>query len=154
YAAYLGIELAVVECHAPAPDFVEFAFESTDVSDRFGCADLEVSTGKKAIELIGAQCRQDDLAERGAMGWPDDAHSVGELECSGAGRSRNHHDGISHAHRKVAAFTRLPRQILENWRRQAHHLNLVERTCGEGEERAANPISLAVLDLADVAQRH
>ena len=127
---------------------------TADVGDRLLGRRLHLDAVEKTLQLIGAQRGQDDLAERGAMRRAHHADAVGQLKRAGAAGARDHHDGVAHAHRKMAAFAGFARQLLENGRRDIDHLDLVERAGGEREQRPADAVSFCLLLLAHIAQRN
>ena len=120
----------------------------------FGVCGLQFGALEIALELLGAQRRQHDLAERRAVRRPDDADAVGQLEGARPAGAGDHHDGIAHADGEMPALAGLARQVLQDRRRQADHLDVVERAGGEREQRPPHPIALGVLELAHVAERH
>ena len=124
------------------------------LGDRLLGRRLQFGALEEALQLIGTQRRQDDLAERGAMRRPHHADAVGQLKCAGPAGAGDHHHGIAHSHREMAAFAGFPRQILQHRRREIHHLDLVERAGRQREQRPADAVALGILFLADIAERH
>ena len=62
---------------------------------------------KEALQLIGAERGEDDLAERGAMRGAHDADAVSQLKCAGAAGAGDHDDRIAHPYGKMPAFAGL-----------------------------------------------
>ena len=83
-----------------------------------------------------------------------DADAVGQLKRPGSAGAGDHHHGVAHAHREVAAFTGLRRQVLEQRRGDARHLDLVQRARGQRKQRPADAVTLGFPFLADIAKRH
>ena len=125
-----------------------------DVGDRLLGRRLQLDAFEKALQLIGAQRGEDDLAERGAMRRPHHADAVGQLKRAGAAGAGDHDDGVAHSHRKMAAFAGFPRQLLEHRGRDIDHLDFVERAGGQRKQRPADAVALGILFLAQIAQRH
>ena len=107
----------------------------------------------KPSSCSGDQRREHDLAQRRAMRGAHHAGAVDELERALPAGARQHHHGIAHAHGEMRALAGLARQILEDRRRQAHHLDFVERAGGERKQRAADAVALGVLHLPHIAER-
>src|SRR6516164_11310270 len=67
-AAHLAVELAVVKRNAGGANLVDFLAQPRRLGDRAGGERLELDAPEIALELIGTQRREDDLAERRAIG--------------------------------------------------------------------------------------
>src|SRR5262249_46586577 len=114
----------------------------------------ELDAREEALQLVGTQRREDDLAERGAVRRAHHADAIGQLERAGPAGAGDHHHGVAHAYREMAALAGLLRQLLEHRRRNIDHLAPVEAARREREQRPADPVALRVLLLADVAERN
>src|SRR5579875_464825 len=152
-AAHFRVELAVIEGDAEPPHLGDLAPQAFRLDDGAGREGLEFGAREIALELVGCQRGEYDLAERGAMRGPYHPHALGQLERARPAGSRQHDHRIAHADREMRAFAGLARQFLEDRRRQGLHLDLVERARGKREQGPTHAVSLGILHLPDIAER-
>src|SRR5262249_58354219 len=85
--AHFGVEFAIVEGDSGAPDFLDLLQEHGRIRDRILGRRFQLDTFKGALQLIGTERGQYDLAERRAMHRPDYADELSQLKRAGAGRA-------------------------------------------------------------------
>src|SRR6266540_1622431 len=149
-----GIELAVVEGDSSPADFLDLAPQPIRLNDGLRRERVQLGSLEMALKLIRLERGKNHLAKRGAMRGPNNAHAIGHLECTGTAGTGEDDDGRPHPHCEVAAFAGLAGKLLQDRRREAHHLDLVEGARRKREQRSADAIALGVLHLADIAERH
>src|SRR5215467_9275921 len=81
-------------------------------------------------------------------------HAVRQLEGARPTGARDHHHSVAHAHGEMAALTGLSGELLEHWRGNIHHLDLVEGACCQCKQRTADAVAFCVRLLPDIAERY
>src|SRR5271154_2255263 len=82
-----------------------------------------------------------------------DAYLIRHLEHAGSEGAGKHDDVAAGAHREMAAFAGLACQLLKHRGREAHQLDLVQRTGGEREQVTPDSVALGIPHLLDIAER-